>query len=57
MTPVRHCPGCGSALDDAAFVQEFWSGADRHFVCWCAGCRLMCTVVVAPHLVGTEPEH
>ena len=54
---MRFCPACGSALADAAFVQEFWVAADRHFVCWCAACELMCTVVVARRLVGTEPDH
>jgi hypothetical protein len=53
---VSYCPGCGAALGEAAFVQEFWSGADRHFLCWCAACELMCTVVIGA-LVGTEPEH
>jgi hypothetical protein len=52
---IRYCPGCGAAL--TAFVQEFWAGQDRNFLCWCAGCSLMCTVVVSPHLVATEPEH
>jgi hypothetical protein len=56
-SPVGYCPGCGAALEGAAFVQEFWAGSDRHFVCWCAACSLMCTVVLSPHLVGTEPEH
>jgi hypothetical protein len=51
---VRFCPGCGRG--DPAFVQEYWVAADRHVVCWCAGCGLMCTVVLGA-LVGTEPEH
>jgi len=50
---VRFCPACGAA---PAFVQEYWVAADRHVVCWCAECELMCTVVVGA-LVGTEPEH
>jgi hypothetical protein len=55
---VTFCPGCGASLDTAAsFVQEFWAGSDRHFLCWCAGCELMCTVVVGPRLVSHEPEH
>ena len=29
--------------------------ADRHVVCWCAACDLMCTVVLGA-LVGTEPR-
>ncbi len=53
---VTFCPGCGAALGGAAFVQEFWSGEDRHFLCWCDGCSLMCTVIIGA-LVGTEPEH
>lgn len=55
---MRFCPGCGHPLaDPSAFTQELWTGADRHVVCWCPGCDLMCTVVLGPHLVGTEPEH
>jgi len=36
---------------------EFRAGHDRNFLCWCAGCGLMCTVVVSPRLVSHEPEH
>ena len=55
---VQFCPACGASLDAAAsFVQEFWAGSDRDFLCWCAGCELMCTVVVGPRLVTSEPEH
>jgi len=50
---VRFFPACGAA---PAFVQEYWLAADRHVVCWCADCDLMCTVVFGG-LVGTEPEH
>jgi hypothetical protein len=50
---VRFCPGCGA---EPEFVQEYWVAADRHVVCWCAACDLMCTVVLGA-LVGTEPEH
>jgi hypothetical protein len=53
---VGFCPGCGAPLDDAAFVQEYWVAADRHVLCWCPACSLMCTVVLGT-LVGTEPEH
>jgi hypothetical protein len=55
---VTHCPGCGGSLDSgAAFVQEFWAGGDRNFLCWCPGCGLMCTVVIGAQLVSHEPEH
>jgi hypothetical protein len=55
---VGFCPGCGAALGaDAAFVQEFWAGEDRNFLCWCPGCGLMCTVVIGARLVSHEPEH
>ena len=55
---VTHCPGCGTALTGpAAFVQEFWSAAERNFVCWCPGCGLMCTVVIGDRLLSHEPEH
>jgi hypothetical protein len=52
--PVRFCPGCGRPEPD--FVQEYWVADARHLVCWCAGCGLMCTVVLGS-MVGTEPEH
>jgi hypothetical protein len=55
---VTYCPGCGASLDDgAAFVQEFWAGDDRNFLCWCAGCGLICTVVISPRVTSHEPEH
>lgn len=54
---MTYCPGCGERLADRAFVQEFWTADDRRFLCWCPGCELMCTVVLSPQLVGTEPEH
>lgn len=50
---IRCCPGCGA---EPEFVQEYWVAEDRHVVLWCAGCGLMCTVVLGT-LVGTEPEH
>jgi hypothetical protein len=53
---VTHCPGCGNSLR-SGFVQEFWAGPDRNFLCWCPGCGLMCTVVIGTRLVGSEPEH
>ena len=55
---VTHCPGCGAALaGPAAFVCEFWSAAERTFVCWCPGCGLMCTVVIGDRLLSHEPGH
>lgn len=51
---LNHCPRCGT---EPGFVQEYWTGADRNFLCWCPRCELMCTVVLSPQLVGTEPEH
>ena len=65
----RFCPGCGAGLHEglapggdarhaaASLVQEFWVGADRHFLCWCAGCGMLCTVVLSARLVSHEPEH
>lgn len=53
---MTHCPGCGDSLGPG-FVQEFWTGADRNFLCWCPGCGLMCTVVIGTRLVSSEPEH
>jgi uncharacterized Zn finger protein len=50
---IRYCPGCGAAPE---FVQEYWVARDRHVVLWCAGCGLMCTVILGT-LIGTEPEH
>jgi hypothetical protein len=55
---VGFCPACGASLEaPASFVQEFWAGADCHFLCWCAGCGAMCTVAISPRLVSSEPEH
>lgn len=54
---MSFCPGCGSSLDGASFLQEFWSGADRNFLLWCAGCGLLSTVVLPAAIVSTEPEH
>ena len=54
---VRFCPGCGASLADSSLVQEFWVAADRHFLCWCAGCGMLSTVVLAAALVSHEPEH
>ncbi|TCK21642.1 hypothetical protein EV378_5631 [Pseudonocardia endophytica] len=51
---VRFCPGCGAAPE---FVQEYWVGSDRHFLCWCAACGMLSTVVLAAQLVSHEPEH
>jgi len=53
---VKFCPCCGARLGEAAFVQEYWVAQDRHVVCWCPECSVMCTVVLG-RLVGTEPEH
>jgi hypothetical protein len=44
-------------LADSSLVQEYWVGADRHFLCWCAGCGMLSTVVLAAVLVSHEPEH
>ncbi len=50
---IKYCPACGA---EPEFVQEYWVAADRHIVCWCAACDLMCTVALGA-LVGTEPDH
>lgn len=55
---VAYCPGCGVRLDSpAAFMQEFWADADRHFLCWYPGCGLMCTVVISDRLLSHKPGH
>jgi hypothetical protein len=55
---VGFCPGCGADLSSGTgFVQEFWSGEDQNFLCWCAGCGLMCTVVISARLLSHEPGH
>jgi hypothetical protein len=41
----------------SASPREFWAGEELNFLCWCAGCGLMCTVVVSSRLVSHEPEH
>lgn len=51
---VSFCPGCGVPPE---FVQEFWVASDRHFLCWCAACGMLSTVVLAAQLVSHEPEH
>ncbi|MDN5857166.1 MAG: hypothetical protein L0H84_00960 [Pseudonocardia sp.] len=56
MDVIEFCPGCGAALGEASFRQEYWVARDRHVMCWCAACHLMCTIVLGA-LVGTEPEH
>ena len=53
---IRFCPSCGARLEAASFQQEYWVAEERHVVCWCAPCGLMCTIVLGA-LVGTEPEH
>ncbi|RZT87073.1 hypothetical protein EV383_3980 [Pseudonocardia sediminis] len=55
--PVGFCPGCGTPLGDAGLVQEFWVADDRHFLCWCASCSLLSTVVLPAALISHEPEH
>lgn len=55
--PVGFCPGCGAVLGESGLVQEFWVGADRHFLCWCPTCSLLSTVVLSAALVSHEPEH
>jgi hypothetical protein len=56
--PVHHCPSCGQSLSDArGFVQEYWTGPDRNFLCWCPECLFLCTVVVTPRITSHEPEH
>lgn len=56
--PVRHCASCGHPLADSrSFVQEYWVGPDRHFLCWCPECRFLCTVAVSEHITSHEPEH
>jgi hypothetical protein len=54
---VNHCAVCGATLDDAGFVQEYWVGDDRQFLCWCAACGAMSTVVLTAAVVSHEPEH
>jgi hypothetical protein len=54
---VSHCAVCGATLDDAGFVQEYWVGNDRQFLCWCAACGVMSTVVLTAAVVSHEPEH
>ena len=55
---MRFCPVCGADLHAGlSFVQEFWVADERDFLGWCAACGAMTTVVVAPAVVGHEPEH
>jgi hypothetical protein len=53
-----HCPVCGADLAAArSFVQEYWTGQEQNFLCWCASCRVMTTVTIAERVVLSEPEH
>ena len=55
---MNFCPVCGADLrDGASFVQEFWVAQERDFLGWCASCTTMSSVVLAPTVVGHEPEH
>ena len=57
----RYCPGCAAplALADGGhgLVTEYWTGADRVFVCFCGACGWSGDVVLAARVVGHEPEH
>jgi hypothetical protein len=53
-----HCPVCGADLAAArSYVQEYWTGQEQNFLCWCASCRAMTTVTIAERVVLSEPEH
>jgi hypothetical protein len=52
----RYCPMCASELE-RGLVSEWWSGADRVFLTWCAGCRWTGHVVLFPRAVIEEPQH
>ena len=42
---------------DRGLITEWWSGADRVFLTWCAECRWTGNVVLFARAVIEEPEH
>lgn len=55
---VAFCPVCGGDLRDLrGFVQEYWTGRERNFLCWCSRCSSQSTVTVSDRVILTEPEH
>lgn len=57
----RHCPACAAPLSPVhggdGITVEYWSGADRVFVCWCGACGWSGDVVLTARVVGHEAEH
>lgn len=57
----RFCPGCAAPLSltdgGQGIVTEYWTGADRVFVCFCGACGWSGDVVLAARVIGHEPEH
>lgn len=55
---VAFCPVCGRDLRDIrGFVQEYWTGQEQNFLCWCPGCSGQSLVTLSDRVVLTEPEH
>ncbi|MFH9075660.1 hypothetical protein [Streptomyces alboflavus] len=54
MSTPTHCPWCGWGYQDAALVQEFWSGDEQWFCCWCSRCERVADVGAIDRIVVTE---
>lgn len=52
----KFCPRCAAALD-RGLISEWWSGAERVFLTWCAECRWTGNIVLFDHAIIEEPEH
>lgn len=52
----KFCPSCGQSLE-RGLISEWWSGAERVFLTWCAACRWTGNVVLFDRAVIEEPEH
>ena len=55
----RYCPCCAAPLSlgdgGQGLVTEYWTGADRVFVCYCGGCGWSGDIVLAGRVTGHEP--
>lgn len=52
----KYCPQCGGSLE-RGLTTEWWSGADRVFLTWCAQCRWSGNITLFRRAVIEEPEH
>ena len=54
----KYCPGCAVPLsladDGQGLITEYWTGADRVFVCYCGACGWSGDIVLAGRVIGHE---